>query len=146
MRGRQPEVGSRVKWIRFVSCKKRMRYKTSSFVATRTNLSPSYSLTHVGGMAPIGSYPVSSMTDHPYLLDHQGRAHYELASYSRLNGSAPRGEIEWVPFWWFNLSWWTCLFEATEHPADNAGGYQTVISQREDMIKGCMTDLNSGHN
>ena len=43
------EVGSETKGIRFVFCRKGMCDKTSSFVATRTNLIPLDSLIHAGG-------------------------------------------------------------------------------------------------
>ena len=62
------EKGSKVEGIRFVSQKVNVM-NTSSFVAARTNLIPSNSLTSAEGrMASVGSESVSSLTEHPFLL------------------------------------------------------------------------------
>ena len=50
-----------------------------------------------------------------------------------------------VPFWWFNLSQWTCLFKTTDHSVNDTTGCQIFTSQREDMIKDSTTALNNRH-
>ena len=67
----QSEMGSKVERIRFTSKKKKRvggcDEITSSFVATWTNLLPSYSLTHAdGGMASIVSESVSDQQPLPH--------------------------------------------------------------------------------
>ena len=59
----QSEVGSMMEGMRFASCKKGRRYKTS-FVTMRANLIPSHSLTHAKrGTVSNGSESVSLMTN-----------------------------------------------------------------------------------
>ena len=65
----QSEVGSETKGIRVVYHKKGMWYKSSSFVATRTNWIPSDILTHAeGGIASNGSESFSSKDQNPTAL------------------------------------------------------------------------------
>ena len=47
-----------------------------------------------------------------------------------------------VPFRLLNLSQWTSLLEATEHPAKDMTGHKIDTSQRQNMVKGSMITLN----
>ena len=61
-------MGSEVEGIMFVSSKRGRNEIKSSFVAARTNLPHSHSLTHEdGGTASADSEFVSSLTDYPFL-------------------------------------------------------------------------------